>query len=338
MSEIPETMKAVGFDRNLPIEDADSLLDFEQPVPVPGPRDLLVEVRAVSVNPVDVKVRANRPQEGRRVLGFDASGVVVAVGEDAELFEVGDEVYYAGSIDRPGSNSEYQLVDERIVGQKPKSLDFPQAAAMPLTSITAWESLFDRFRLDPDSEGVLLILGAAGGVGSVMIQLAKELTDVTVIGTASREESRNWVKELGADHVLDHSGDLVAQVKELVPDGVNYIFSPYTKGQIESFVEMSAPFGQITAIDDPGDLDVMALKSKSLTFHWELMFTRPMFGTPDMIQQHNLLNEVGFMIDDGEIRTTVNKVLTPIDAATLKEAHALVESGKAVGKVVLSRP
>ncbi|MFC4040810.1 zinc-binding alcohol dehydrogenase family protein [Dactylosporangium siamense] len=308
------------------VSTSNGLRDVELPIPAPGPRDLQVRVRAVSVNPVDHKVRRGG---GDKVLGWDAAGEVVAVGSEVSLFTPGDEVYYAGSIDRPGTNSRLHLVDERIVGRKPRSLDFAGAAALPLTTITAWETLFDRFRLDAGSTGTLLVLGAAGGVGSMVIQLARALTGLTVIGSASRDESRKWALDLGAHDVVDHHD---------LPEGVDYIFSPSTAGRIERFAEILRPGGAITAIDEPEGLDLLPLKAKSISFHWELMFTRPLFQTPDMIVQHDLLDRVADLVDAGAIRSTLTTRLSPINAATITRAHEMVEGGHMVGKVVVAEP
>ncbi|WP_238007251.1 zinc-binding alcohol dehydrogenase family protein [Dactylosporangium sp. AC04546] len=300
------------------------LQDVELPDPAPGPRDLLVRIEAVSVNPVDVKQRASGES---KVLGYDASGVVAAVGAEVSLFRVGDEVYYAGAIDRPGTNAELHLVDERIAGHKPRSLTFAEAASLPLTTITAWESLFDRFRLGPDSTGTLLVLGAAGGVGSMIIQLARALTRLTVVGTASRPESREWARGLGAHDVVDHRH---------LPEGVDFVFSPHTAGQIETFARILRPGGQITAIDEPPGLDLLPLKAKSISFHWELMFTRSLFETPDMVVQHELLDRVGELVDAGTVRHTMTRELGPIGAVQLREAHQMVEDGHMTGKVVVA--
>ncbi|MDG6100807.1 zinc-binding alcohol dehydrogenase family protein [Dactylosporangium aurantiacum] len=310
------------------ISTAQGLRDVELPVPTPGARDLLVRVHAVSVNPVDHKVRRGG---GDKVLGWDAAGVVVAVGSEVSLFTPGDEVYYAGSIDRPGTNARLHLVDERIVGHKPRSLSFAAAAALPLTTITAWETLFDRFRLDAGSTGTLLVLGAAGGVGSMVIQLARALTGLRVVGSASRDESRTWALDLGAHDVVGHDD---------LPEGVDYIFSPNTgaPGLIERFARILRPGGAITAIDEPEGLDLLPLKAKSISFHWELMFTRPLFQTPDMIAQHELLDRVADLVDAGTIRSTLTTQLSPIDAATLTRAHEMVEGGHMVGKVVVAEP
>jgi NADPH:quinone reductase len=331
-----EKMRAVGYRRPLPSSDPASLEDLEVPVPEPGPRDLLVRVEAVSVNPVDVKVRASSdPGREPRILGYDAAGTVVATGPDVTFFSPGDEVYYAGSIARPGANAQFHVVDERITGRKPLSLTFAQSAALPLTTITAWEALFDRFRLNPESSGVLVVLGAAGGVGSMVTQLTRALTRVMVIGTASRPESRQWAQEMGAHHVIDHH-DLAGGVRGIAPDGVNYVFSPHTAGSIGQFAEILRPGGAVTAIDEPEGLDILPLKDKSIAFHWEFMFTRPLFQPPDMVEQHELLNRVADMVDEGTIRTTLTQQLGPINAATLREAHAMVEEGRMVGKVVVA--
>jgi NADPH2:quinone reductase len=331
-----EKMRAVGYRKPLPSSDPASLEDLEVPVPEPGLRDLLVRVEAVSVNPVDVKVRASADPGGEpRILGYDAAGVVVATGADVGFFSPGDEVYYAGSIDRPGTDAQFHLVDERIAGHKPRSLTFGQAAALPLTTITAWEALFDRFRLTPESSGVLVVLGAAGGVGSMITQLTRALTRLVVIGTASRPESQQWVLDHGAHHVIGHR-DLVQGVRDITPDGATHIFSSHTAGSIGDFAEILRPFGAVTAIDDPDGLDIMPLKSKSITFHWEFMFTRPLQQTPDMVEQHELLDRVAEMVDEGTIRTTLTQELGPISAETLRQAHAMVEEGRMVGKVVVS--
>ena len=331
-------MKAVGYQKSLPIEDKDALIDFETAKPEPKGRDIRVAVKAVSVNPVDTKVRKRaHPQGGEpaKILGYDASGVVIAVGERVTLFSPGDEVYYAGSIARPGTNAQFHVVDERIAGHKPRTLTFAAAAALPLTTITAWETLFERFRLTPESAGTLLALAAAGGVGSMITQLARALTRVTVIGTASRPESRQWALDYGAHQVVNHH-DLVAGVRGAEPDGVHYIFSPHTGGAIGDFAEILQPFGAITAIDEPEGLDLLPLKTKSITFHWELMFTRPLFEPPDMIVQHDVLDRVAGLVDEGTIRTTLSRELSPFNAETMRQAHAMVEEGRMTGKVVVS--
>ncbi|MFT0846861.1 zinc-binding alcohol dehydrogenase family protein [Actinomycetaceae bacterium L2_0104] len=329
------TTTAIGYEKNLPVSDATSLIEREVEAPRPGPRDVVVDVRAVSVNPVDVKQRAGAPTDGFRVLGFDASGVVDSIGEDVTLFQPGDEVYYAGSIDRPGTNQRLHAVDERIVGRKPTGMSFADAAALPLTAITAWEALFDRLCLTSESTGKLLVVGATGGVGSIMLQLAEALLpNVTVIATASSRERESWVRELGAEHVVDHHGDLENQVLSIAPGGVDWIFTAHSSGQVDVYERIVAPFGHIVAIDD-GPRDVSPLKRKCVSWHWEFMFTRPMHQTPDMIEQHRLLNRVAELAEEGRVRSTLTQVLSPLNAANLRRAHELVESGRTVGKVVL---
>ncbi len=332
-------MKAVAYTQaGLPPDDANSLVDIELPRPVPGPRDLLVAVRAISVNPVDTKVRRNAPTETPRVLGWDAVGQVVEVGSQVSLFKPGDEVYYAGSIARPGCNAEFGLVDERIAGRKPRSLGDAEAAALPLTSITAWELLFDRLGVaENGGEGQsLLIVGAAGGVGSILTQLARKLTKLTVIGTASRAETQAWVRELGAHQVIDHTLPLAEELKRIGVGTVTHVASlTHTDAHYAQIVEALAPQGRMALIDDPAALDVMPLKRKSLSLRWELMFTRPLFETPDMIRQHELLNRVADLIDSGELRTTLGEHYGRINAENLRRAHGLIESHKARGKIVL---
>jgi zinc-binding alcohol dehydrogenase family protein len=333
-------MRAVGYTRSLPIDQAEALIDLEIEKPAPGGRDLLVQVKAVSVNPVDTKVRQRaNPQGGApKILGFDATGVVAATGPQATLFKVGDEVWYAGSIIRPGTNSAFHLVDERIVGAKPKSLGFAAAAALPLTTITAWEMLFDRFAVGRGgAEGrSLLIIGGAGGVGSIAIQLARTLTKLTVIATASRPETQAWCRDLGAHHVIDHSKPMGEQLKAAGHRFVDYVFGVTESGQhFETICDVVAPQGKFGLIDDPKSLDVAKLKGKSVSLHWEAMFTRSTFQTADMDAQHKLLSEAAAMVDAGTIRTTLAENLGPINAANLRRAHALVESGRTRGKIVL---
>jgi zinc-binding alcohol dehydrogenase family protein len=334
-------MKAVGYRQSLPIAEAESLIDVELFDPRPSGHDLLVQVKAVSVNPVDTKVRMRQaPQAGEtNVLGWDAAGVVVSIGSEAHLFKPGDEVWYAGSLVRPGTNAELHLVDERIVGKKPKSLDFAQAAALPLTTITAWELLFDRFGVLPGkrvTDESLLIIGAAGGVGSILTQLARRLTAMTVIGTASRKETADWVLSLGAQHVIDHTKPLSVELKRVGIAAVTHVASlTQTDAHFPQIVESLAPQGKFGLIDDPKPIDINQLKRKSISLHWELMFTRSLFGTADMIAQHRLLSEVAELVDAGVIRTTFGAHFGPINADNLKRAHALIESGKAKGKIVL---
>lgn len=328
-------MKAIAYTQN---GAASVLTDLQLPAPTPGPRDLLVQVQAISVNPVDTKVRSGAAVTEPRVLGWDAVGIVQQVGDQVSLFKVGDSVFYAGAIDRPGSNSELHLVDERIVGHKPQSLDNAHAAALPLTSITAWELLFDRLGV-PEGGGEgqsLLIIGAAGGVGSILTQLARKLTKLTVIGTASRDETRQWVTDLGAHHVIDHSQPLVAQLEAIGVGQVDHVASlTHTDKHFEQLIEALRPQGQLALIDDPKTLDVMPMKRKALSLHWELMFTRSLFQTPDMIKQHELLERVAELIDSGMLRTTLGEHYGVINAANLIRAHELIESGTAKGKIVL---
>ena len=342
MDTTTETVRAVVSRAPLPISDPDSLVDAEVPRPEAGSHDLLVDVRAVSVNPVDVKVRASREPEagGVSVVGFDAAGVVVAVGADASRYAVGDEVFYAGSIARPGTNSELHAVDERIVGRKPSSLSFAEAAALPLTAITAWEGLFDKLRITRESEGVLLVAGATGGVGSMVLQLIETLVPgVRTIATSSRPEGDSWVRDLGADVVVDHRGDLRAQLADAAPDGIDWVFTSVVEqeGALALYADVLRPFGAILAIDDPESLDVVPLKTKALSLHWEFMFARPLAGGDDQLRQGELLDEVADLVDAGRLRTTMTTALSPIDAEQLREAHRLVEDGHVIGKVVLSR-
>jgi zinc-binding alcohol dehydrogenase family protein len=332
------TITAVGYRRNLPITDASSLEDLEVPRPTAGPRDLLVDVRAVSVNPVDVKVRARTaPGSLAKVLGFDAAGVVREVGSEVTLFAPGDAVYYAGAIGRSGTNAALHSVDERIVGRKPSSLSFAEAAALPLTTITAWEGLFDKLRIAADTTGTLLVVGGPGGVGSMVIQLAHALVPgLRVIATAARPEGVEWVRSLGADDTVNHREGLRAEFQRVAPEGVEYIFSTHTTGQMSEFINILKPFGQILAIDDPKTLDVAPLKPKSLSLHWESMFTRPTAGGDGQLRQHELLDEVADLVDAGRIRSTATTVLQPINAEQLREAHRLVETGTVIGKVVVA--
>lgn len=332
-------MKAIVFSQpGLPIQDPQSLYETTLPQPTPGPRDLLVEVKAIAVNPVDTKVRARSSGHGPQVLGWDTVGIVREVGADVSLFRPGDEVFYAGAIDRPGSYSEYHLVDERIVGHKPRTLDNASAAALPLTSITAWELLFDRLGVKENGgKGQsLLVIGAAGGVGSILVQLARRLTQLTVIGTASRPETQQWVQVAGAHHVIDHSAPIPHQLETQQLSPVDYVISlTHTDSYLEQIVEALRPQGKLALIDDPEQLDIMPLKRKSLSVHWELMFTRSLYHTDDMIKQHQLLERVARLVDEGVLKTTLGEHFGRISAENLKRAHALIESGKAKGKIVL---
>ncbi|WP_407175224.1 zinc-binding alcohol dehydrogenase family protein [Bradyrhizobium sp. STM 3562] len=334
-------MKAVGYKKSLPIEAADALIDFDTAKPEPTGKDIRVAVKAISANPVDYKVRKRaEPPEGQyKILGFDAAGIVDTVGPDVTLFKPGDEVFYAGSIQRQGTNSEFHLVDERIVGNKPKSLSFAQAAALPLTSITAWELLFDRLgavpgkSLDPRT---LLITGGAGGVGSILIQLARRLTGLTVVATATRPESQKWCLELGAHAVIDHGKPMKEQIEALKLPPVALVASLTASDQhYKAIADFMAPQGRFGLIDDPPEFNIAVFKGKAVSVHWESMFTRSSFQTPDMIAQHQLLSDVADLIDKGVLRTTLDQIFGTINATNLKRAHALLESGKSRGKIVL---
>jgi zinc-binding alcohol dehydrogenase family protein len=335
-------MKAVGFHRPLAITAAEALVDLDLPMPEIGPRDLLVKVEAVALNPVDTKVRVRTtPPEGSpRVLGFDAAGTVEAVGADVTLFRKGDQVFYAGDVQRPGSNAEFQAVDERIVGRKPESLSFADAAALPLTAITAWELLFDRLRVPYGrmaSDNALLIIGGAGGVGSILTQVARRLTGLTVIATASRPQTIAWCRAMGAHHVIDHRKPLQEGLAEIGLPQVRYVASlTATDQHLASIVEVLQAQGALALIDDPKALDILPFKRKSLSVHWEFMFARPVFQTADMIEQHKLLNEVSALVDAGVLKTTAREHFGTIDAANLRRAHAAIESGTSIGKIVLS--
>ena len=334
-------MKAVAYQTAGSIERPDALVDIDLDMPVAAGHDLLVKVEAISVNPVDTKVRTRASAEpgAWKVLGWDVSGEVVAVGAEVTTFAVGDHVFYAGALDRPGANSEYHLVDERIVGRKPASLTHPEAAALPLTAITAWEMLFDRLEVKnavPGAAPAVLIIGGAGGVGSIAIQLLRALTDLTVIATASRPETQAWVRELGAQHVVDHAKPLAPQVAELGLGQPGFVFSTTeTALHLADIAELIAPQGRFGLIDDPAVADIMPFKRKSVSVHWEFMFTRSMFQTADMPEQGRLLTEIATLIEAGQIRTTLTEVKRPINAETLKAAHAVLESGRARGKLVL---
>jgi NADPH:quinone reductase len=334
-------MQAIGYQQSGSIDRDDALVNIDQPAPTQTGRDLLVAIKAVSVNPVDSKIRQNTQpdRDDWKVLGWDAAGIVMAIGPDVTLFQPGDEVFYAGAIGRPGTNSEYHLVDERIVGVKPKTLDWAAAAAMPLTAITAWEMLFDRLdvkRSLPGATNVILIIGGAGGVGSIAIQMARQLTDLTVIATASRPETVAWVNEMGAHHVIDHSLPLDEEISKLGLGAPAFVFSTtQTDRHIDAIAKLIAPQGRFGLIDDPATLDINRFKRKSASVHWEFMFTRSHFETADMAKQGILLNEVSRLIDAGVLRTTMTERYSPIDAANLKLVHRLIESGTTRGKIVL---
>ncbi|PDT21296.1 zinc-binding alcohol dehydrogenase family protein [Rhizobium hidalgonense] len=335
-------MKAIGVSSPLPIDDPASLTDVDLPRPEPAGRDLLVRIEAVSVNPVDTKMRM-RPsaEQGTfKVLGWDAAGTVEAVGPEVSLFAPGDRVFYAGALGRMGTNAEFHLVDERIVGKKPASLGFAEAAALPLTAITAWEVLFDRLDIRkpvPGAANALLIVGGAGGVGSITTQLARRLTDITVITTASRPETAEWSRSLGAHHVIDHSKPLAAEIERLGTGQPAFVFSTTnTDLHLGEIAKLIAPQGRFALIDDPASLDVSSFKVKSVSTHWEFMFTRSMFGTADMAEQGALLNEVSRLVDTGTLNTTLTEVFGTISAENLRRAHVLIESGRAKGKIVLA--
>jgi NADPH:quinone reductase len=334
-------MKSVAYQAAGALDRPEALVDIELEKPVATGRDLLVAVRAVSVNPVDTKIRrgVSAAPDGWKVLGWDAVGEVIESGEAVTRFKPGDQVFYAGALDRPGANSQFHLVDERLVGKKPATLSDAQSAALPLTAITAWEMLFERLdvrRTVPGAANAVLIIGGAGGVGSIAIQLLRALTDVTVIATASRPETQAWVRELGAHHVVDHAKPLAPQVEALGLGAPAFVFSTTETGlHLADIADLIAPQGRFGLIDDPAVLDAMPFKRKSVSLHWELMFTRSLYQTPDMDAQGKLLDEISALIDAGRIRTTVTEVLQPINAQNLKAAHAVLESGKARGKIVL---
>jgi zinc-binding alcohol dehydrogenase family protein len=339
-------MKAIGYTQSLPIDNSESLLDIELPQPTARGRDLLVKVKAIAVNPVDYKIRqmVTHDDGSPKVIGWDAVGEVVATGELVTGFKPGDEVFYAGDLNRQGSNAEYQLVDERLVGFKPKSLTDAEAAALPLTAITAWELLFEHLNIQQKSteassrgaQEVMLVVGAAGGVGSILIQLAKILTNATIVATASRASSRNWVEKLGADHVVDHTQPLQPQIDALNIGQITHVASlNSTETYFETYTELLQPFGKIAMIDDPQSIDIMKIKPKSLSLHIEFMFARSMFNAEDMDEQSKLLNRVADLVDQGHLQTTVGKNLGIINAENLRAAHHELESGKAIGKIVL---
>lgn len=338
-------MKAIGYKTAQPIGEHDSLVSIELPTPRATGSDLLVKVKAVSVNPVDTKIRAfvNPSQGEYKVIGWDAVGEVAEVGEKVELFNVGDRVWYAGDLNRSGCNSEYQLVDERIVGYAPSTISDAEAAALPLTTITAWELLFDRFGFSPstnitESEDLsILIIGASGGVGSIVTQLAAKLTNATVIGTASRIETQDWVRQCGADYVIDHRKSISSELNRIGLSNITHVISlTHTEQHFDEIVEVIAPQGKFALIDDPSSaLDIMKLKTKSVSLHWEFMFTRSMFQTKDMIEQHVLLNKVANLIDEGIIKTTLKSTYGLINVENLKQAHRNIESNKTIGKIVL---
>jgi len=333
-------MKAVGYSKNGPVDASPGLEDIQLDDPTPGPLDLLVEIKAISVNPVDTKIRNNvAPESGYKVIGWDASGIVKATGRDTNRFKVGDEVFYAGALDRPGTNSELHVVDERVVGRKPSSLSHAEAAALPLTSITAWELLFDRLDI-PEGGGEgdsILVIGGAGGVGSILIQLAAQFTKLKVVATASRPDTIEWCKKLGAHHIIDHREDMKASLTKLKLTPRYVVGLTATDKHLPAIADLIAPQGKLGLIDDPdaGAIDIRVLKPKSISIHWEFMYTRTMFQTTDIEEQHKLLNRVADGVDAGKLVTTLGQSMGTINAANLKKAHTHQESGTAIGKTVL---
>ena len=335
-------MKAIGYYKNHPVTEPDALVDIEIPKPEPGPRDLLVRIEAISVNPADVKQRANSAPTGgsARILGYDAVGTVEGVGSDVRFFKVGDEVFYAGAIDRPGTYAEFHAVDERVVGLKPRSLSNAEAAALPLTSLTAWELLFEKLGVPYGTKAnreAILIINGAGGVGSILTQIARRLTGLTVVATASRPETIAWVKQMGAHYVVDHRKPLDEELRRIGIPHVKYVAGlTSTDRHQEAILEILKPRGALAMIDDPESFDVVKFKRKSLSVHWELMFTPTLFQTPEMDDQHRILTEVSALVDSGVIQTTLREDAGKINAENLKRAHAILESGRGIGKTVLS--
>lgn len=335
-------MKAIGFKKSLPIDEAESFIEFEKEMPQPTGHDILVKIEAISVNPVDYKIRQSAAKDKvldePKIIGWDAIGTVTSVGEQASIFKAGDKVFYAGDITKPGTNQEYQLVDERIVGFAPKKTSIEAAAAMPLTSLTAYEILFDRLRLsrEKDAGKSVLIIGGAGGVGSVAIQLAKHVLGLNVIATASRPNTIQWCKNLGADFVVNHK-DLIQEVKNAGFETVDFILDFVDVNQYwDAFVQLIKPQGKIGSISDPTEaVNLRQIKGKSVSFHWELMFTRSMFQTEDMIRQHEILNEIARLLDEGSLQSTLNTTIAGFSPDNLKEAHRLLETNKTIGKVVI---
>ncbi|USD35808.1 zinc-binding alcohol dehydrogenase family protein [Ferrimonas sp. SCSIO 43195] len=337
-------MKAIGYRQPHPLSSSTQLQSIELPMPGASGDDLLVRVHAISVNPVDTKVRQRAGgvdglNDGYKILGWDAAGEVVAIGDKVTDFKVGDQVWYAGDLTRPGSNAEYQLVHQELVGRKPANLSFAQAAALPLTTITAWEILFDRLKLDPNadlSQRTLLVIGAAGGVGSILLQLANHLTDIRIVATASRPQTQDWVKRLGADAVIDHRQPLSEALAEAGIDGVTDVVSlTHSEHHWPEIAKLIAPQGQLALIDDAPSLDIMPFKQKSISLHWEFMFTRSLFSTADRVKQQQLLNKVADLVESGAVISTADAHFGSISVANLHRAHTLLESGTAKGKIVL---
>lgn len=334
-------MKAFGHTRTTNITDDNALVELSVPTPEPGLHDVIVEISAVSVNPVDTKLRQTAPADGQaRILGYDACGTIVATGGNVYNFHSGDRVFYAGSASRPGSNAQYQAVDERLIARAPKTLSDSQAAALPLTAITAWELLFDRLRVPTSSifsGDSILVIGGAGGVGSILIQLARRLTGLQVIATASRPETKAWCETMGAHHVIDHTRPLDQELKRIGVPEVRYVASlTQTAKHREAILKLIAPQGALALIDDPGSFDIMPFKRKSVSIHWEFMFTRPMFETADMAVQGHILSQVSSLLDEGLLKTTLHTELGPLTLDNLIKAHQHQESGSAIGKTVLS--
>ena len=333
-------MKAFGYTHATKTLIPESFQAIELPTPEAHGHDILVEVSAISVNPVDAKIRANvSPEQGYKVIGWDAVGIIKAVGDKVSLFNVGDRVYYAGDLTRQGSNAELQLVDERIVGRAPTTLSNPEAAALPLTSITAWELLFDRLQVSKSHSAKpasLLVIGAAGGVGSILVQLAKQLTNLTVVATASRAQSVDWLNKLGVDEVLDHTQSLNEQRTQRNMDEFDYVISlTHTDQHLDEIINVIKPQGKLALIDDPASFDILKLKRKSISLHWEFMYTRSMYQTDDIIEQHQLLTELAELVDNGTIKTTLGQHLGKISVENLVKAHQILESHQSRGKLVL---
>jgi len=332
-------MKAIGYQKAGALTTDGPLEDIEVPTPELRPHDVLVQVKGISINPVDSKIRTNiSPETGHKIIGFDACGTITAIGTDVSLYSVGDDVFYSGDMTRPGTNSEFHAVDERIIGKKPATLDYEEAAALPLTAITAWEMLFDSLRVSEGGEDgkAILVLGGAGGVGSILIQLAKKLTNLTVVATASRADTNAWVTKMGADHVIDHSKPLIPQMEAL---GITPAYTASIRGtdkNWEEIIKMSAPRAMISLIDDPQGINLNLAKQKALSICWEFMFTRPMFGMDDMAVQGQLLNRVAEMIDNGTLQSTMTKRLGSLSAKSLAAAHAEQETGTVIGKNVMA--
>lgn len=334
-------MQTIAYQKPYPIDETNIFKMVEQATPIATGHDLLVAVNAISINPIDIKVRQRTAESNTawKILGRDAVGQVVAIGEKVTNFKIGDQVFYAGTLNRDGSYAEFQLVDERIVGHKPQSLTDAEAAALPLTSITAFEMLFERLKVQDLVAGQsrnILVIGAAGGVGSIAVQLLKALTDLTVIATASRPTSKQWLQQIGADHILDHSQPLVPQMQQLGLDLPSYIFSiTGTDQHLAEIAQLIAPQGRVGLIDDPEHFSIMPFKAKSVSIHWESMFTRSVFQTADMHEQAVILNKVATLVDEGKIKTTMNKHLGRINAENIQQAHSLIETSQSIGKMVL---